>query len=103
MENILTCVEIKELDKNLHQYRGINGLFYSFELEDINSLADIVNNKYQTLTYYGVDRNILENFIIENSVTGIDRIVPVGRALDMDLVWDGYDVISYLSRIVDIK
>ena len=103
MENILTYVEIKELDKNLHQYRGINGLFYSFELEDINSLADIVNNKYQTLTYYGVDRNILENFIIENSVSGIDRIVPVGRALDMDVVWDGYDVISYLSRIVDIK
>ncbi len=59
--------------------------------------------QYQTLTYYGVDRNILENFIIENSVSGIDRIVPVGRALDMDLVWDGYDVISYLSRIVDIK
>jgi hypothetical protein len=103
MENILTYVEIKELDKNLYQYRGINGLFYCFELEDINSLADIVNNKYQTLTYYGVDRNILENFIIEKSVSGIDRIVPVGRALDMDVVWDGYDVISYLSRIVDIK
>ena len=78
-------------------------MIYSFELEDINSLADIVNNKYQTLTYFGVDKNILENFIIENSVSGIDRIVPVGRALDMDLGWDGYDVISYLSRIVDIK
>ena len=103
MENILTYVEIKELDKNLHQYRGVNGLFYSCELEDINSLVDIVNNKYQTLTYYGVDRNILENFIIENNVSGIDRIVPVGRALDMDVVWDGYDVISYLSRIVDVK
>jgi hypothetical protein len=103
MENVLTYVEINELDKNLHHYRGINGLFYSFELEDINSLTDIISNKYQTLTYYGVNRNLLESFIIENSVSGIDRIVPVGRALDMDVVWDGYDVISYLSRIVDVK
>jgi hypothetical protein len=103
IENLLTYVEIKELNNNLHQYRGVNGLFYSFQLEDINSLSEIVNNKYQTLTYYGVDKSILENFIIENSVSGIDRIVPVGRALDMDVIWDGYDVISYLSRIVDIK
>jgi len=103
MENLLIYVEIKELNKNLHQYRGINGLFYSFELKEINDLADIVNNKYQTLTYYGVDKKILENFIIENNVSGIDRIVPVGRALDMDIIWDGYDIISYLSRIVDIK
>ena len=103
MENLLTYVEIKELNKNLHQYRGINGLFYSFELKDINSLSDIVNNKYQTLTYYGVDKKILENFVIENNISGIDRIVPVGRALDMDIIWDGYDIISYLSRIVDIR
>ena len=103
MENLLIYVEIKELNKNLHQYRGINGLFYSFELKEINDLADIVNNKYQTLTYYGVDKKILENFIIENNVSGIDRIVPVGRALDMDIIWDGYDIINYLSRIVDIK
>jgi len=26
----------------------------------------------------------------------------VGRALDMDTIWDGYDVIGYLSRIIDI-
>jgi len=103
MENLLTYIEIKELNKNLHQYRGINGLFYSFELEDINSLSDIVNNRYQTLTYYGVDKKILENFVIENNISGIDRIVPVGRALDMDIIWDGYDIINYLSRIVDIK
>ena len=78
-------------------------MFYSFEIKDINNLSAIVNNKYQTLTYYGVDKKILENFIIENNVSGIDRIVPVGRALDMDIIWDGYDIISYLSRIVDIK
>ena len=71
MENILTYVEIKELDKNLHQYRGINGLFYSFELEDINSLADIVNNKYQTLTYFGINKLVLKDLVLENSLLGV--------------------------------
>ena len=31
---------------------------------------------------------------------GIDRVVPVGRALDMDIVWDGYDLIGSLSRLI---
>jgi hypothetical protein len=28
--------------------------------------------------------------------------VPVGRALDMDALWDGYDIIASLSRLVPI-
>ena len=66
------------------------------------SIAGIINNKYQTLTYYGVDKKNLVRFIVENSITGIDRIVPVGKALDMDVIWDGYDVIGCLSRVISI-
>jgi 3-hydroxyacyl-[acyl-carrier-protein] dehydratase len=30
-------------------------------------------------------------------------IVPVGRALDIDVIWDGFDIEKNLSRIIDVK
>jgi hypothetical protein len=29
---------------------------------------------------------------------GIDRIVPIGKTTDFNLIWDGYDLINVLSR-----
>ena len=34
---------------------------------------------------------------------GIDRIVPVGRAVEMDIWWDGYRYNLSLSRRIDIQ
>jgi hypothetical protein len=39
--------------------------------------------------------------LIENpSIQGIDRVVRVGQALDFSPTWDGYDLLSELSRLV---
>ena len=34
---------------------------------------------------------------------GIDRIVPVGQTLSIDLNWDGYNIIERLTRNISIK
>jgi len=34
---------------------------------------------------------------------GIDRIVPVGQALDFSPLWDGYVLFSELTRRVTVK
>ena len=31
---------------------------------------------------------------------GIDRIVPVGKAMDIGVVWDGHELIREASRLV---
>jgi hypothetical protein len=59
--------------------------------------------KMQTLTYYGVNREEIFNIIYRGGNLGIDRIVPIGSALDIGIVWDGYDMIYTLSKIVDLK
>ena len=71
--------------------------------DDINNLAHVINSKYQTLTYFGIDKSELLGFVVKNRLSGIDRIVPVGKALDMDVMWDGYDIVRSLSRIIDVK
>ena len=65
-------------------------------------LLGIINSKYQTVTYFGFDKSILRDFVINNSLLGVDRIVPVGAALEMGAVWDGYDIVRTLSRVIDV-
>jgi hypothetical protein len=57
----------------------------------------------QTVTYFGLNPEILITAIKENGFLGIDRIVPFGAAFDMTPTWDGIDTIRNLSRIIEIR
>ena len=102
-DNCIYTIFLKNLDKNIHNLRGKWGFFYEYNINDLNKIKNCINNKYQTLTYFGLNKNMLKNFILKNQLDGIDRIVPIGQALDISFFWDGYDLNKILSRIVDIK
>jgi len=99
----LTTIGLIKLDKQQENIRGYSGTLYETILNDLSELAPIVNERYQTLSYFGFSRSELTTFIEKNSLRGIDRIVPIGKAIDMDNIWDGYDIISSISRIVVVN
>ena len=66
-------------------------------------LDKFITPKIQTLTYFGFKKNELEKFIYLNKPNGIDRIVPIGRALEFNEVWDGYDLVRNLSKLIDLR
>ena len=72
-------------------------------ISDLNSLKNIVSNKFQTLTYFGLNKSDIINFIVKNRLSGIDRVVPIGKALDIGVFWDGYDILGSLTRIIDVE
>ena len=41
--------------------------------------------------------------VLRNNLLGIDRVVPIGKALDINLIWDGYNVIDSLSRVISLE
>lgn len=82
---------------------GGNGYFYEYNLKSLRDLENIVTEKYQTITYFGIDPNQIQDFVINSRLRGIDRIVPVGKALDISAVWDGFDLVIMLSRIVHVE
>ncbi len=102
-DNLLYVVELKELPKEIETLRGRYGMFYQYDLQDISSLIPYINSRVQTLLYYGLDKNMLMSFVSDKNLQGIDRIVPFGKALDMGVYWDGYDIVSQLSRIVTVE
>ena len=101
--NYVYRIALGSLPDGIEKLRGRCGFFYEFDMDDINNIVPIVNNKSQTLTYFGLKQTDFDNFVIENRLQGIDRIVPVGKALDMDVIWDGYDIVKTLARIVDVR
>lgn len=101
--NQIYLLKLNKLPENIHEIRGRFGYFYEYDAVDIDEVANIVNSKYQTLTYFGVDKLKLRDFVLKNHLLGIDRIVPIGRALDINVIWDGYDILKTLTRIIDVN
>lgn len=100
--NHVHTAALEHLPAGLDTLRGRFGLFFEHVAPTLDELAPLVTARYQTLTYYGIAAGLLRDFVVDGRLPGIDRIVPVGRALDMDVVWDGHDITRVLSRIVDL-
>jgi Acyl-CoA reductase (LuxC) len=96
-------VELQDLPADIDQIRGTYGLFYEYDVAALQEVAHIVNMKYQTLAYLGPDKAVLRDFVLNNHLQGIDRIVPFGEALNIDVIWDGQDVLKILTRIIDVR
>jgi hypothetical protein len=98
--NHIYRVSLDSLPQDIENYRGQYGFFFEATDNDLKVLESIVGERYQTITYFGIDPNKIIDRIIKNSMMGIDRIVPIGKALDIGVIWDGYDIIGMLSRII---
>lgn len=99
----LNILNLKNIFKNIDQVRGRWGFFLQYSSEDLNFLKNIVNSNFQTLSYYGINSLELKKFIISKGLNGIDRVVPIGHTLDINLIWDGWDIIRSLSRVIEVR
>ena len=102
-DNYLYRCEIKKIIPDVENLRGKCGYFYEYSLRDFNELLDVINAKYQTVTYFGIDPGKLLQVIVEKKLVGIDRIVPIGKAMEIDAIWDGHNLVAELSRIIYIQ
>jgi hypothetical protein len=99
-DNRIHRVRLCELPAGIEDHRGRHGFFLEYAAPDLGGLKAIVGERYQTLTYFGVMPDDIIQFVVREGLTGIDRVVPVGKALDMGVIWDGYDLIASLSRVI---
>ncbi len=78
------------------------GFFFECFLESTDELVPLVSRKDQTLAYFGFSKNELNDLAQKINGAGIDRIVPIGQALNFSSSWDGYSLLSELSKRVHI-
>ena len=101
--NYLYRINVKKVDKNIIHLRGKFGMFYEHNLPNLNLISKLISGKVQTITYFGFKKEELYKFFEKEKPAGVDRIVPIGTALDIGPIWDGHDINNVLSREVEIK
>jgi len=93
------CNPYDKVIDDLMNYRDNSGFFYEYHCENILDLVPICNDKRcQTIGYIGDNKTLLP--LINTGLKGIDRVVPVGKTMDFDLIWDGYNLPSLMTRTV---
>lgn len=96
--NRLYVADLQECRQELDTYDGRFGTFYQYKAGSLEEIMPWIGRKVQTIVCAGIDPEEIRNEIIRTGVRGGDRIVQVGQALTMGLVWDGKDMIRNLSR-----
>jgi len=101
-DNYLIRAEIENIPDNLMDFMHNSGFFFEHVIKDLREILPLCNDKFQTLTYYGLEHKEIESFFSNHRPRGIDRVVPMGDSMNFTLIWDGHDLIRELSRIVAI-
>ncbi len=102
-KNNLYVIDPNNKINKIENIRGVNGTFFQKNIKQIKDLRNFITKKCQTVSYFGFKKDQLEYFLLNNNLLGVDRVVPIGKALEIDIVWDGYETVKSLSRIITIQ
>ena len=80
-----------------------DGLIVQYFISSIHKLPEYIHDKDQTLSVFGFHQDDILKFISSIKNRGVDRVVPIGQALEFSHIWDGYDLIDCMCRKIDIS
>lgn len=97
----VTVLTLDSLKSYPREHSG-GGLFFSARVDCLTDLVPVLERKDQTLTYFGFELNELREFAVSLAGKAIDRMVPIGQALQFGRFWDGKDLLREFCRLVYI-
>ena len=101
IDNRIVRVKIPGIISGLMDLKDNSGYFFEYDCDDILELKSLCDDKRcQTIAYIG-DKKML-TALLRSGICGVDRVVPVGKTMDFDLIWDGYDLYERLTRTISI-
>lgn len=99
-ENRLYTISLPRIPERTDQIRGVFGLFFEYAGDWREAVEKMDSSRLQTVTCYGIRQEAVAEFVIKKHLLGVHRIAAAGHGADMDLIWDGQDVITMLSRLI---
>lgn len=96
--NLLYVACLHRLPADPTGLRGGFGLFFQSAIPSLEALLPLLTPKVQTLVCGGLEPEELAQYLARHGAGGVDRVVRLGQALELDTIWDGKDLIAGLSR-----
>lgn len=93
-------VRLSDVPEKVREQHCGGGLFYEYSISKLEDLAEVLIDKDQTISYFGFEHEELERLVDAISTRGVDRIVPIGKALEFTGVWDGQNFLTSFTREV---
>jgi hypothetical protein len=100
-DNALTVLEVARFPDVRGEFCG-NGFLYELTVDSLSDIAGDIRRTDQTLAVFGFPQAELRDFVASLTGRGIDRLVPIGKALEFSRYWDGYDLFAEFTRKVTI-
>jgi len=91
-----------EFDSSVFDQVMGGGLLYQVRLTNIEEVSKFLRPDLQTITEFGFDQSAKLKLANEMGLKGGYRIVPVGKALEFNSVWDGVELMTHFTRQVTV-
>lgn len=101
-DNYIIRVNVPEADPDIMELKDNSGYFFEYDCDDILEIRDFCNNTHcQTIGFLGEKETIMP--LLTSGIKGVDRVVPIGKTMDFDFIWDGYNLVERLTRTIKIN
>lgn len=98
-----TLVQASQLTMTMREEHCGGGLFIELQRDNLGEIVDILTYKDQTMAVYGFNKEMLCQHSQQWLVKGLSRVVPLGKALEFNVVWDGYDLLRMFTKELFIE
>lgn len=101
-DNYIVRLKIPKIADGMMEWKDNSGYFLEYDCDDILDLRSLCDDAHcQTIGFMGERERIFP--LLRSGIKGVDRIVPIGKTMDFDLIWDGYDLSERLTRTITIN
>lgn len=98
-DNYIVRVKVGHPDSSLMDLKDNSGYFFEYDCDDIMEIRGLCDDYHcQTIGLYG-DPELVRPLLV-SGIKGVDRVVPLGKTMDFDLIWDGYNLYERLTRTI---
>ena len=81
-------------------YKPQDASLFVFEVSEIDEVINLLSENNQTIVCIGINEEIKKEISKKAILQGTNRVVNAGNALNMNIYWDGYDIVSSLSKLI---
>tara|TARA_B100000700_G_scaffold331113_1_gene461490 strand:+ start:702 stop:1919 length:1218 start_codon:yes stop_codon:yes gene_type:complete len=99
ISDYLTVFKIEDFSvDSKRRYKPFNGCLIYIPIDSIEQMPNFLDPSNQTTILVPFNENLARDIMTIVAPLGTNRIVGAGNAVNMHLFWDGYDIVSCLSK-----